>query len=123
LHGPVGRERGRVPCRRKSPGAGAAGIRRLARPPAGHAAAAWPPRAAGPAHRTPRRASRGARLTMLTLCRLIRIVLVCLRYRLDELVLSSIKHPVAHGLLKVVRFGRPPRMARGVRLRLALEAL
>ena len=60
---------------------------------------------------------------MLTLCRLIRIVFVCLRYRLDELVLSSIKHPLAHGLLRVVRFGRPPRMARGVRLRLALEAL
>src|SRR5690606_30046077 len=60
---------------------------------------------------------------MLTLCRLIRIIFVCLRYRLDELVLSSIKHPLAYGMLKVVRLGRPPRMARGVRLRLALEAL
>lgn len=60
---------------------------------------------------------------MWTLFRLIRIILVCLRYRLDELVLSGIKHPMAYGMLKVVRFGRPPRMARGVRLRLALEAL
>ncbi len=60
---------------------------------------------------------------MLTLCRLVRILLISLRYRLDELVLSSIKHPWAYGLLRVVRLGRPPRMARGVRLRLALEAL
>lgn len=60
---------------------------------------------------------------MWTLLRLVRIVFICLRYRLDELVLSSIKHPWAYGLLKVVRFGRPPRMARGVRLRLALESL
>jgi len=60
---------------------------------------------------------------MLTLCRLIRIIFVCLRYRLDELVLSGIKHPLAYGMLRVVRLGRPPRMARGVRLRLALEAL
>ncbi|TAL79404.1 MAG: ubiquinone biosynthesis regulatory protein kinase UbiB [Burkholderiaceae bacterium] len=60
---------------------------------------------------------------MLTLLRFVRIVLISLRYRLDELVLSSIKHPVAHCLLRVVRLGRPPRMDRGVRLRLALEAL
>lgn len=60
---------------------------------------------------------------MLTLLRLIRIVFVALRYRLDELVLSGIKHPVAHGLLRVVRFGRAPRTPRGVRLRLALESL
>ncbi|CAM5465908.1 ubiquinone biosynthesis regulatory protein kinase UbiB [Eoetvoesiella caeni] len=60
---------------------------------------------------------------MLTLLRLIRIVFISLRYRLDELVLSSIKHPIAYCLLRIVRFGRPPRVARGVRLRLALESL
>jgi len=60
---------------------------------------------------------------MFTLCRLLRIIFICLRYRLDELVLSSFRHPLAYGLLRVLRFGRSPRMARGVRLRLALEAL
>lgn len=59
----------------------------------------------------------------MTLLRLIRIVFISLRYRLDELVLSSIKHPIAYCLLRIVRFGRPPRVARGVRLRLALESL
>lgn len=60
---------------------------------------------------------------MLTLFRLIGIVFIALRYRLDELVLSSIKHPVAYSLLRIVRFGRSPRDDRGVRLRLALESL
>jgi len=60
---------------------------------------------------------------MMTLLRLTRILFVALRYRLDELVLSSIDHPMAHALLRIVRFGRPPRTARGVRLRLALESL
>lgn len=60
---------------------------------------------------------------MLTFCRLLRIVCICLRYRLDELVLSSIRHPIAYGLLRVVRLGRAPRQPRGERLRLALEAL
>ena len=60
---------------------------------------------------------------MSTLLRLIHIVFIALRYRLDELVLSGIKHPIAYALLRVVRFGRPPKMARGVRLRLALESL
>ncbi|MFA5596194.1 MAG: ubiquinone biosynthesis regulatory protein kinase UbiB [Pusillimonas sp.] len=60
---------------------------------------------------------------MLTLFRLVRILFVALRYRLDELVLSSIKHPVAFSLLRVVRLGRAPRADRGVRLRLALESL
>ncbi|GAB2886128.1 ubiquinone biosynthesis regulatory protein kinase UbiB [Paralcaligenes sp. KSB-10] len=60
---------------------------------------------------------------MLTFLRLVRIIFVALRYRLDELVLSGIKHPIANGLLRVVRFGRPPKMPRGVRLRLALESL
>src|SRR5690606_6975634 len=48
---------------------------------------------------------------------------VAMRYRLDELVLSSINHPIAFTLLRIVRFGRPPRRPRGERLRLALEAL
>src|SRR5690606_20370983 len=60
---------------------------------------------------------------MFTFFRLLHIIVIALRYRLDELVLSSIKHPLAYGLLRVVRFGRPPKMPRGVRLRLALESL
>lgn len=60
---------------------------------------------------------------MMSLFRLIYILWVALRYRLDELVLSSIQHPIAHGLLRLVRFGRPPRRPRGERLRLALETL
>lgn len=60
---------------------------------------------------------------MFPLLRLGYIIIVALRYRLDELVLSGIRHPVAYGLLKVLRFGRPPRMPRGVRLRRALESL
>ncbi|HEY9460969.1 MAG TPA: ubiquinone biosynthesis regulatory protein kinase UbiB [Paralcaligenes sp.] len=60
---------------------------------------------------------------MFTLLRLIRIIFVGLRYRLDELVLSAIKHPLAHGLLHVARLGRTPKTPRGVRLRLALESL
>lgn len=60
---------------------------------------------------------------MFTLFRLIRIIWVCLRYRLDELVLSGIDHPLATFLLRVVRFGRPPKTGRGVRLRRALESL
>src|SRR3546814_8542072 len=60
---------------------------------------------------------------MFTFFRLLHIVCVALRYRLDELVLSGIKHPLAYGLLRIVRFGRPPKVPRGVRLRLALESL
>src|SRR5690606_999964 len=60
---------------------------------------------------------------MFPLFRLCYILIVALRYRLDELVLSGIRHPVAYGLLRVIRFGRPPRTPRGVRLRRALESL
>ncbi|NLC36165.1 MAG: ubiquinone biosynthesis regulatory protein kinase UbiB [Alcaligenaceae bacterium] len=60
---------------------------------------------------------------MFPVFRLFYIILVCLRYRLDELVVSGIRHPLAYSLLKVLRFGRPPRMERGVRLRRALETL
>lgn len=60
---------------------------------------------------------------MMTFVRLVHIIWIALRFRLDELVLSSFKHPVAYALLRVVRMGKPPSMPRGVRLRLALEAL
>lgn len=60
---------------------------------------------------------------MFSILRLLQIIFIALRFRLDELVLSSIKHPVAYGLLRIVRLGRPPKLARGVRLRLALESL
>ena len=49
--------------------------------------------------------------------------MVALRYRLDELVLSSFSHPLAVRLLWLVRLGSKPKMARGLRLRLALESL
>lgn len=59
----------------------------------------------------------------MTILRVIRIFMVVLRYRLDELVLSGISHPFAVRLLRIVRMGHPPKMERGVRLRLALESL
>jgi len=60
---------------------------------------------------------------MMTLLRFIRIVFICLRYGLDELVLSSIDHPLAVWTLRVVRLGTRPKASRGLRLRLALESL
>jgi ubiquinone biosynthesis protein len=60
---------------------------------------------------------------MLTLLRLIRIIFISLRFGLDDLVLSSLDHPLAKGLLRIMRFGRRPSAPRGQRLRLALEAL
>ncbi|MYZ43847.1 ubiquinone biosynthesis regulatory protein kinase UbiB [Schauerella aestuarii] len=60
---------------------------------------------------------------MLTLLRFFRIVWISLRFGLDELVLSSFNHPVATGLLRVIRFGTRPKSPRGVRLRRALETL
>ncbi|NYT25772.1 ubiquinone biosynthesis regulatory protein kinase UbiB [Alcaligenaceae bacterium] len=62
-------------------------------------------------------------MNMFPVLRLGYIIIVALRYRLDELVLSGIRHPLAYGLLKVLRLGRPPRLPRGVRLRRALESL
>jgi len=59
----------------------------------------------------------------MTLLRFIRIVFVCLRYGLDELVLSSIKHPLASWTLRLARLGTRPKTPRGVRLRRALESL
>ncbi|WP_417252556.1 ubiquinone biosynthesis regulatory protein kinase UbiB [Castellaniella sp.] len=60
---------------------------------------------------------------MITLLRLISILVVALRYRLDELVLSSLQHPLAHFMLRIVCLGWRPRRPRGERLRLALETL
>lgn len=60
---------------------------------------------------------------MMSLPRLWRIARVVWKYRLDELVLSGIDHPIAVRLLWVVRLGSRPTMPRGERLRLALEAL
>jgi len=60
---------------------------------------------------------------MMSLPRLTRIIVVALRYRLDELVLSGISHPIAVRLLWLVRLGSQPKMPRGLRLRLALESL
>ena len=60
---------------------------------------------------------------MMSLPRLARIAMVVWRYRLDELVLSGINHPMAVRLLWLVRLGSAPKMPRGQRLRLALESL
>ncbi|MGE4369026.1 MAG: ubiquinone biosynthesis regulatory protein kinase UbiB [Burkholderiaceae bacterium] len=62
-------------------------------------------------------------MIIVTFIRLVHIIWVALKFRLDELVLSSIRHPVASSLLRVVRLGKAPRLDRGVRLRLAFEAL
>ena len=60
---------------------------------------------------------------MMSLPRLTRIVVIALRFRLDDLVLSGINHPIAVRLLSLIRLGKQPAMPRGQRLRLALEAL
>ncbi|MEI2416275.1 ubiquinone biosynthesis regulatory protein kinase UbiB [Orrella sp. JC864] len=60
---------------------------------------------------------------MMTLLRMVRIVFICLRYGLGDLVLSSFHHPVPAALLRVMRLGRRPRAPRGERLRRALESL
>ncbi len=60
---------------------------------------------------------------MISLPRLARIAMIVWRYRLDELVLSGINHPLAFRLLWIVRLGSRPKMPRGQRLRLALESL
>jgi ubiquinone biosynthesis protein len=60
---------------------------------------------------------------LTTFLRFVRIVVVSLRYGLDELVLSSLNHPMATLLLRVMRFGTRPSAPRGVRLRRALESL
>jgi ubiquinone biosynthesis protein len=60
---------------------------------------------------------------MLTFLRFVRIVVVAVRYGLDELVLSSLNHPLATWLLRIIRLGTRPKAPRGVRLRQALESL
>ncbi|HLS43615.1 MAG TPA: ubiquinone biosynthesis regulatory protein kinase UbiB [Paenalcaligenes sp.] len=60
---------------------------------------------------------------MLSFCRFFYILYVAFKFRLDELVLSGIQHPYAYSLLRVLRFGRTPKLSRGERLRLALESL
>lgn len=60
---------------------------------------------------------------MMTLVRLIKIMWISLRYRLDELVLSSFNHPFAVLTVRIITLGRAPQMPRGMRLRLALESL
>ena len=51
------------------------------------------------------------------------IVLVALRYGLDELVLTSFQKPWLHALARIVSFGRKLDAPRGQRLREALERL
>ncbi len=60
---------------------------------------------------------------MRYLLRLLRIVVTLLRYGVDELVLSGFKHRWIMALAWVVSRGRSYDEPRGVRLRLALEAL
>lgn len=60
---------------------------------------------------------------MLRIRRFFFIIYIAYKYRLDEMVLSSIQHPWAYRLLKWTRFKREPKSPRGVRLRLALESL
>ena len=55
--------------------------------------------------------------------RLLRILFIAFRYGLDDLVLSSLNHPVATLVLRVIRLGTRPRAPRGQRLRQALESL
>ncbi|WP_144632392.1 ubiquinone biosynthesis regulatory protein kinase UbiB [Bordetella genomosp. 13] len=55
--------------------------------------------------------------------RLLRILFIAFRYGLDDLVLSSLNHPVATMALRVIRLGTRPRAPRGQRLRQALESL
>src|SRR5690606_38604670 len=57
------------------------------------------------------------------LLRFARIVFVCLRYGLDELVVTGLNRPLATALLRVARLGMRPKAPRGVRLRRALESL
>src|SRR5690625_7193720 len=60
---------------------------------------------------------------MPSLGRFFHIVFIVLRYRLDELVLTCLRHPVAACLLRFGRLGTRAKAPRGVRLRRALEAL
>lgn len=61
--------------------------------------------------------------TLASLPRLLRIVFVMLRHGMDEVVMSSLRHPLASRLMPLLRLGRKFKTPRGVRLRLALEQL
>ncbi|HQR57453.1 MAG TPA: ubiquinone biosynthesis regulatory protein kinase UbiB, partial [Burkholderiaceae bacterium] len=58
----------------------------------------------------------------MRLLRLARILTVVWRYRLDEIVVSSLKNPTLVRFVQWTTFGAP-RETRGVRLRQALEDL
>lgn len=60
---------------------------------------------------------------MSRISRFIFILYIAFKYRLDELVLSSIQHACAVRILRWARFKKQPKFSRGVRLRLALESL
>ena len=60
---------------------------------------------------------------MPSIGRFIFILYVGFRFRLDELLLTSIRHPVAVFVLRFLRFGTRAKQPRGVLLRLALETL
>src|SRR5690606_27131837 len=60
---------------------------------------------------------------MLSFFRVLRILCVAYRHGLDDLVLSSLNHPLATGLRWLLRLGRRPKAPRGLRLRRALESL
>ncbi|WP_085318071.1 ubiquinone biosynthesis regulatory protein kinase UbiB [Derxia lacustris] len=60
---------------------------------------------------------------MLKLLRLAKILFVILKYGLDELAVSSLRHPAFKVLLRVLSIGRKLDAPRGARLRMALEAL
>jgi len=51
------------------------------------------------------------------------IIYIGFRYRIDELVLTSIRHPISTFFLRFCRLGMRSKLSRGARLRLALEAL
>ncbi|WP_028357680.1 ubiquinone biosynthesis regulatory protein kinase UbiB [Brackiella oedipodis] len=55
--------------------------------------------------------------------RFFRIVWVCLRYGLDEMLISSIQRPITKSILKFIHKFRTFEAPRGQRLRLALENL
>src|SRR6266567_720198 len=59
----------------------------------------------------------------MRLTRLARILLVALRYGLDEFLLGHERFRAVRPLARVFRFGRDFTTPRAVRLRLALEAL
>lgn len=59
----------------------------------------------------------------MSVLRVFKILVIALKFRLDELVLSGFDHPVAVRLLRIVRMGSLPKMPRGQRLQLALESL